>query len=514
MTIHINSRRGKRGSRYSLGEETKDIFHFSTSTQTDLYSLLVLYRVRPRPPMSNRRRKRAASATPPQPKRAKVSAAQINKKQDQNEKTTTVNIYLTRQPTTILPEYLYFLLYRMHVWARMYPGRATQELVHEDGTPFIIREADPIPIIPSEYLSVDNLLVFSTFGNAYRHLDSGTHRVGEAVRLVVGDSVDSDPDTWSNEQIARALLMCVLNGAGFVESTVQECFPQWKHITVEALPMRARLPSTLKQVKKFGRWLNSQHNKEQKEKGSACSPLFSGRSQDVGRQRWANYLTEKSKKKYAWTDFHHLTTYVVPKIRNATTWMEGLNALMTMNGAGHYVGGQAFCDLFFGVWKSKSGLFFHHEQVRASMEDETGAGPGPRRSLESIFGLTKDFMNKDENLILGLKGLCQRLPFEFQKLGIDFPYLSNQNDDKVKSRALSCVDLEHSMCYFHRYLKAKNNLGKTGMTELKRQWDSDAFKNIKRQPIKKFSKIASQRGVKSFCNKLLEKEKARKGGVL
>ena len=403
----------------------------------------------------------------------------------------------------------------MHIWARMYPKRAALELVHANGTPFTITQKDPMPFIPPEHLCVENLLKFSTFGNAYRHLDSGTHLVGQAVRLVVGGNVDSDPNEWSNEQIARALLMCVLNGAGFVEATVQECFPEWKDIPVEKFPMRARLPSTVEEVKKFGGWLRKQHTAEQNEKGSAFSPLFSGRSQDVGRNKWANYLTRNSVNKHRWTDFNYLTTVVVPTIQNANTWIDGLNALMTMNGAGQYVGGQAFCDIFFGVWGSKPGLFKYHDRVCASMEDETGAGPGPRRSLEDIFNLSKKFMNKDEELILGLKGLTERIPHEFQKLRIDFPYLSSKedNDDDdgskiVAVRLLSCVDLEHSMCYFHRYLKAKRSLGEIGMKALNERFTSEKFQHVKRQPIKKFSKLKHS-GVEGFCNKLLEK--ARKG---
>ena len=54
----------------------------------------------------------------------------------------------------------------------------------------------------------DYLLECATMGNVYRHQDSGTHALGQAViKKIVDDGGSKDPKQWQTKHVAGAIMM-------------------------------------------------------------------------------------------------------------------------------------------------------------------------------------------------------------------------------------------------------------------------------------------------------------------
>ena len=52
---------------------------------------------------------------------------------------------------------------------------------------------------------------------------------------------------------------------------------------------------------------------------------------------------------------------------------------------------------------------------------------------------------------------------EFERLGYVFPYLKEADGSR---RELTCVDMEHSLCYFSRYLTIRENMSEAAAEQL------------------------------------------------
>ena len=65
----------------------------------------------------------------------------------------------------------------------------------------------------------------------------------------------------------------------------------------------------------------------------------------------------------------------------------------------------------------------------------------------------------DAGVVSRIAWLAEHAEVEFEKRGLSFPYQVNKDGGR---RRLTAVDLEHSLCYFSRYLAAHDKLGEEG----------------------------------------------------
>ena len=75
-----------------------------------------------------------------------------------------------------------------------------------------------------------------------------------------------------------------------------------------------------------------------------------------------------------------------------------------------------------------------------------------------IVKLWKTPKPNEAEVVARIVWLAKNAEAEFSKLGLAFPY---QVEDGQR-RALTAVDMEHSLCYFSRYLSAHDRLRATG----------------------------------------------------
>lgn len=357
-------------------------------------------------------------------------------------------------------EFAHFIHYRMTVWMQHYPERARKEIKGNTGTR---------PAIHKSTKFSWKLASCAKMGNAYRHLDTGTKRFGDMIRMKVGGAENSDPATWSEDQIQQSVIMAVMKMTGFRPEILRTFFTCWGN-----LPLEACYPSTVEELDILTRYLRCLQNQETR------PTLFHAKFQTQGF-RWIEYFDSFTNARLK---------SVVSKIMHAKTWGTAVLALQNLPGVGAYSAAQSLCDIFMGVWQQKRGLFHNHDNVVVSMANDTGIGPGPTYSLQKIF----PDIEKDN----ALKILRESIDNAFQEEGLEFPYLKDQNGQTLH---LSCVDLEHSLCYFHRYLVSKESLGKKGIERLYQIFNEPRFKDVVPLPSIKQLELVTSNTVHAWCDK-------------
>ena len=126
-------------------------------------------------------------------------------------------------------------------------------------------------------------------------------------------------------------------------------------------------------------------------------------------------------------------------------------AVRLLGGAGPFVGGQALLTFAYGVCKEDFSRFAPRLDV-GTMADYCSYGPGPKKM---ILKLWKAKGLNEAEVVARIVWLAKNADAEFAKLGLAFPY---QVEDG-RRRALTAVDMEHSLCYFSRYLWRTTNCG-------------------------------------------------------
>ena len=354
-------------------------------------------------------------------------------------------------------EFVHFLHYRQIVWMHRHPKQALAETHYNQ--------------VPDYHKPLSNklewkLLQCAKFGNSYRHLDSATQRLGRFYIPKKLGLLGVNPTRWDKVQIEGAFVFCSMQMAGFLPSVIRTIFPKW-----DALEEECCFPSSTQELLHLSKNLVK-----------LPRPVFSDQHQTQG-MRWVNYLRK-------WTKPGVLAS-AIQGARNAQTWKQATLELQKLPGVGPYSAAQAMCDVFLGVFQKGEGLFLYHKQIVATMKDGTGWGPGPKSSLNNIF----PGVDTDNALVM----LVHAIDRGFQNEGLDFPYLL---DPITRERQmLNCVDLEHALCYFHRYLNAKKRLGAAKINKLHEVMEDGEFlKNGILPPIKKLEMIDN---VDALCGRLL-----------
>ena len=435
------------------------------------------------------------------------------------------------------------------------------EVVNRDGATF-----DGPFEIPRSTTIMDKVCECSTFGNCYRHLDTPTHALGSAIiGKAVAHGAGEDPSQWGDVELGEAIMVCLMQMAMFREDRCEEGCRRVggvdlsKGPTGKAVDAAARLPSRPEEIQAMIKWLRKD--------GLGNGAVFHAKNQNQGlrwvQNRWLqdSYLargedfviSNKTKKQQLHVKGGESPlTAAARVVRNAGSWADAVDTLQVLPGVGAYTGAQAMCSVFYGIYKGRAGLFAHHDEVIASMNRETRAGPGPLQMIGSMFPgggggkknqknqkdkknkkNQKDKKNKKKagaaaaaaaaaekeelkggTFDVNLRQLASEMDGLFDELGLNFPYL--KAEDGQSARRLSCVDLEHELCYFHRYDNAKTRMKKAGVDHLYDRYNEEVEnkagervpfrKLVKRQAIKSWSvqKNQSVSSIDACCDKLLE----------
>ena len=286
----------------------------------------------------------------------------------------------------------------------------------------------------------DPILDLCIMGNAYRHLDSEDHVDGAELLNFVGADLNSRP---SDKQLAAMLIPCVLRCAGFNEQLMTDFFGRKG---VLAAPMKRE--EALDFAKEMQRLAPRDHPDRPKDP----SWFQGGASQVQGFGKWATAFNSWFVKPSGKGNTLH---EVVTDLRAASTWEEANLIVQRLKCIGPYSAGQGLCTLAFGAYKGDAAKMFGDSYDPASIRTFCGFGPGPADSIEQLFGSEKKTLE-------GIRELVETADDTFRRLELPFPYLMEPDGT---ARPLGCVDIEHSLCYFSRYLAIKEQLGSAANEE-------------------------------------------------
>jgi hypothetical protein len=307
----------------------------------------------------------------------------------------------------------------------------------------------------------DHILELVTSGNAYRHLDKSDHEEGALFRRLAG-IISTDQVTAS--QFESVLMMCLVRMSGMNEQRMMEWssqLPSGKrgelHGVVDAIPSNEEealhLADYLTHVGYYAR----------------KPSMFAGAGFQVqGARRWADALRTwfgvpaLDQQKYPsgkqWT-----LAQVAAEVRAAKTWEEANGLVQKLAPVGSYTGAQALCTLLYGVFDGEASRCFGPAFDERSMVDYCAPGTGPGVSCAKIFGINE---TAPKEVLAAINWLRTNADSQFKALGLAFPYLSRSRSWESHRRELTCVDFEHSLCYFSRLINIRRGLGEDGSKRL------------------------------------------------
>ena len=293
---------------------------------------------------------------------------------------------------------------------------------------------------------MDPVLDLCTMGNAYRHLDSDDHAEGLILREYTGAALDARP---TDKQLATMLIPCMLRVAGFNGQRMSEAVGRARGEHVDAESILA-FPLCKAEALAVAAELRAVAAMPHNERPKRPSWFEGDASQVQGFGKWADaFALWFDESKPAGT-----LKQAVADLRKARRWDEANLILQRLKCVGDYTAAQGLCTLVFGAYEGDASQIFHPNGYdKVSMLDWCAHGPGPKTSIEAMFG-------QDANGLAGIRWLREHSDERFASLGIDFPYLVGEGGGG--RRELSCVDLEHSLCYFSRYLSIKDKLRGSG----------------------------------------------------
>ena len=308
----------------------------------------------------------------------------------------------------------------------LYRRMCVRYKMHGDKT--ILGEKVPEP--PSE-----PVLDLCISGNAYRHLDTDDHVVSKQLREHVSLEEGARP---TDEQLERVLPVVLLRVAGFNEQRMAEALADIRKVNVKTA-MLVLGPTNAEEGRHLAKLLGQVAKTEARKRPMNPKWLAGGASQVQSFASWSKAFTE-------WYQVGGSKSIkaAVAALRQATCWQEANGRLETiLRNVGPYTGAQGLCTLLFGVLGGDPTLLFGKEYKTdgpGSMLEWCGNGPGPAESINLIFG-------KGVGTLEGIRRLRDGAAEAFERLGLEFPYLGEAGGE---GRPLTCVDLEHSLCYFSR----------------------------------------------------------------
>lgn len=316
------------------------------------------------------------------------------------------------------------------------------QMDHDKGRPPLatILGDGVLPEVPE-----DQILSMATTGNAYRHLDTGT--------LILGADVSAALTTvgyarGSPEFFAGALMACLVDMSGINARVLREGLqlPRWDG----AAPGERLLeyPCTVDELRALQSFIG-RYERKQKAPGATCTKLYSDAGFQTQGFRWADYL-RRWLQRPADGDGACFIEVVAAQVRRGATWQEANLTVQTLPGVGDYTGAQALLQVLFGVFGGDATLCFTAAFDVSSMRNWCAYGPGPVSACQKLFG------TKASDTLAAIRWLREHQQERFAKYELPFPYLRLPDGSP---QLLGACDLEHSLCYFSRYLGARERLG-------------------------------------------------------
>ena len=141
-----------------------------------------------------------------------------------------------------------------------------------------------------------------------------------------------------------------------------------------------------------------------------------------------------------WQERKEIIPFCVQRLQDANTFKDACDAVRMVPCCGDFIGAQALLDLIYGVFEDEFGALFKNS---VSAYDFIGNycsfGPGPKTSIGKMFN---DSVEPRERINF----LAKNARHSFKRLGLEFPFLDQE---------FTPVDMEHSRCYFSRYLSCR-----------------------------------------------------------
>jgi len=132
------------------------------------------------------------------------------------------------------------------------------------------------------------------------------------------------------------------------------------------------------------------------------------------------------------------------QIENCKSAEEVYNLICSQTGFGNFLSYQILVDLIYPLKFSKPLLPFSHDEWAS-------AGPGAKNGIKL---LTKGTVDSELEI---MEWLRDNQESEFKRLGLNFPYLKDENGKEIK---ISLANIQNCLCEFYKYFKIKNNLGR------------------------------------------------------
>lgn len=132
---------------------------------------------------------------------------------------------------------------------------------------------------------------------------------------------------------------------------------------------------------------------------------------------------------------------------SARSAKQAYNIIQSQKGFGNFLSYQVLVDLLYPVnyYDGSSILPF-------STDDWSSPGPGAQKGIKRLVRDPSQVNNLD--IMRWLKNNQRQ---EFERLGLEFPYISSYSTDKVE---LSLADIQNCLCEFYKYEKILNSEGR------------------------------------------------------
>ena len=127
-------------------------------------------------------------------------------------------------------------------------------------------------------------------------------------------------------------------------------------------------------------------------------------------------------------------------------------------GIGNFTGAQGLLRLLYGLFRGKTELLFCADFDTDTMMWECKFGNGPIAVIKGKPGRQTGLWNGKKDVLEGIQWLVANAEREFDRLGLQFPYLPEEScsaGGKWARKPMTAIDMEHSLCYFSRLLRAR-----------------------------------------------------------
>ena len=336
-----------------------------------------------------------------------------------------------------------------------------------------------------------NLMRVAKWGNIGRYLDSGDRVTGDFVRAKLehlGLALESP------EGIAAALSMCVVEmdawRVDFLRRWTAQTPGDWFRMAKGQMK-GLNLPAGREEVKNFVSFARRVMRNED-------GPFFSGSYQVQGRRLVDS--TPSSKGRYYDERLGQIDG-VVAALGAAKTWEDACRAVMQLGGCGPFVGGQALLTFLYGVCADDVSRFAPSLDA-GTMIDYCTYGGGPKRMVERLWRVPGESVRlREHEVVARISWLAKNAEAEFAQLGFAFPYQLWKGTKR--RRALTAVDMEHSLCYFSRYLAGYEGLKEAGTATVHRMLSGPVAKKDCPRPSIKWVASLTAHTAAGRCRKWL-----------